>query len=105
MLAENYLGKPGPQIDERKIQYLALAFKQDLKEPLAYYLNNPLDKLTGVKWDLAENGELIAAAFFTEKGKILPAGYITYLVKSPGAEPKIDRFYLSETSYQASYPH
>lgn len=104
MLAENYLGKPGPQIDERKIQYLALAFKQDLKEPLAYYLNNPLDKLTGVKWDLADNGALIAAAFFTEKGKVLPAGYITYQVQSPGAEPKIDRFYLSETSYQAAYP-
>ena len=46
----------------------------------------------------------IGDAFFTEKGKILPAGYITYQVKNPGAEPKIDRFYLSETSYQAAYP-
>ena len=104
MLAENYLGKPGPQIDERKIQYLALAFNKDLKEPLAYFLNNPLDKLNGVKWDLAENGTLLAAAFFTEKGKVLPAGYLTYQVLSPGAEPKIDRFYLSETAYQATYP-
>lgn len=104
MLAENYLGKPGPQIDERKIQYLALAFKKDLKEPLAYFLNNPLDKLTGVKWDLAENGTLLGAAFFTEKGKVLPAGYLTYQVPSPGAEPKTDRFYLSETAYQATYP-
>jgi hypothetical protein len=105
MLAENYLGKPGPQIDDRKIQYLALAFNQDLKEPLAYFLNNPLDKLSGVKWDLTENGTLLAAAFFTEKGKIQPAGYMTYQVASPGAEPKTDRFYLSETTYQASYPY
>lgn len=104
MIAENYLGKPGPQIDERKIQYLALAFNSTLKEPLAYYLNNPLDKLNGVKWELTEKGELLAAAFFTEKGKLTPGGYLTYKIAKMGADPKINRFYLSEESYQAAYP-
>jgi len=105
MLAENYLGKPGPQIDERKIQYLALAFNKDLKEPLAYFLNNPNDKLNGVKWDLSPAGILLAAAFFTDKGKLSPSGYLTYQVSEPGAEPKIRRYFLSEESYQMAYPY
>lgn len=103
MLGENYLGKVGPIINERKIQYFALGAQAGEQDLTVYYFNEPNELLSGIKMYLGPDNALYAAGFYHENNRGSHAGLSLFRVDHLGGGLEKQRLAIPEETYERAY--
>lgn len=106
IFCENYTGRPGKYIDEKKIEYRILAAEAGNPNLIEYQLNLPDYTITGLKAKLDSSGAVVGAAMMQDtRRKQRHNGLYVFRIPSDGESIKRKQLVLTEEMYEAAYPY
>lgn len=105
IFCENYEGRPGRDIDERKVEHIILAANGTPDEMIKYDLNLPDFTMVGLQSKLMPDNSIVGAAFMNEGRKKKHEGLYIFRITPDGSTINRQRIPIAEDLYEAAFPY
>lgn len=105
IFCENYEGRPGREIDERKVEHIILGAEGKPEEMIKYDLNLPDMTIVGLQARMMPDNSIVGAAFMNQGRRSRHEGLYNFRITPDGSELVRNRITISDELYEAAYPY
>lgn len=102
ILCEDYQGKPGVSFNEKKIKQIILYAEKDMDKPRDFTIQPGELILSGVRFVLDDQQQLVGAGLYKERNKNRYAGFITLRIDGPANRLQHQLLPVSKDQYKNS---